>query len=105
MTDAVLDFVRRSRNRALGLTKNFHFRINVTVSHGQSSGFRLVPMLQPSQLYDLDLVLGATAVALGHRNVGMGRDFTVFAKVAGEVTFERLGKDRKQVSVYPVKTA
>ena len=35
-------------------------------------------------------------------NVGIGRDDTLFSKVDGVVRFERLGKDRKQVSVYPV---
>jgi len=33
-------------------------------------------------------------------NVGLGRDYTLFAKIDGTVTFERLGKDRKKVSVY-----
>jgi large subunit ribosomal protein L27 len=33
-------------------------------------------------------------------NVGMGKDFTLFAKIDGVVTFERLDKDRKKVSVY-----
>lgn len=33
-------------------------------------------------------------------NVGMGRDFTIFAKINGVVTFERKGRDRKKVSVY-----
>ena len=32
--------------------------------------------------------------------VGMGKDDTLFATVSGVVRFERLGKDRKQVSVY-----
>ena len=36
-------------------------------------------------------------------NVGIGKDDTVFAKIAGYVKFERVGKDRKQVSVYPNK--
>ena len=35
-------------------------------------------------------------------NVGMGGDNTLFAKVAGVVKFERNGRDKKQVSVYPV---
>ena len=35
-------------------------------------------------------------------NVGCGRDYTLFAKVDGVVTFESFGKDRKRVSVYPV---
>jgi large subunit ribosomal protein L27 len=34
------------------------------------------------------------------QNVGMGRDYTLFAKVDGVVKFEKRGKDRKQVSVY-----
>jgi large subunit ribosomal protein L27 len=34
-------------------------------------------------------------------NVGMGRDFTLFAKVDGVVAFEQFGKDKKRVSVYP----
>ena len=33
-------------------------------------------------------------------NVGKGSDDTLFAKVNGVVRFERLGRDRKQVSVY-----
>ncbi len=33
-------------------------------------------------------------------NVGMGSDNTLFAKVNGRVKFERLGRDRKKVSVY-----
>jgi large subunit ribosomal protein L27 len=35
------------------------------------------------------------------RNVGIGRDDTLFALVDGVVKFERKGRDRKQVSVYP----
>ena len=34
-------------------------------------------------------------------NVGLGKDYTLFAKVNGVVTFERVGKTGKQVSVYP----
>ena len=33
-------------------------------------------------------------------NVGMGKDFTLFAKIDGTVAFERMGRDRKRVSVY-----
>ncbi len=36
-------------------------------------------------------------------NVGRGGDDTLFAKVDGVVKFERKGKDRKQVSVYPTE--
>lgn len=34
-------------------------------------------------------------------NVGLGKDDTLFALIDGVVKFERLGKDRKQASVYP----
>ena len=34
-------------------------------------------------------------------NVGTGKDWTLFALVDGIVKYERSGKDRKQVSVYP----
>ncbi len=34
-------------------------------------------------------------------NVGRGKDDTLFAKVDGIVRFERKGRDKKQVSVYP----
>ncbi len=33
-------------------------------------------------------------------NVGMGKDHTLFAKIDGVVKYERLGKDKKKVSVY-----
>ena len=36
-------------------------------------------------------------------NVGIGKDDTLFALVDGTVRFERMGKDRKKVSVYPVE--
>ncbi len=34
-------------------------------------------------------------------NVGIGKDDTLFAKETGIVTFERYGRSRKRVSVYP----
>jgi large subunit ribosomal protein L27 len=33
-------------------------------------------------------------------NVGMGKDYTLFAKIDGLVAYERLGRSRKKVSVY-----
>ena len=36
-------------------------------------------------------------------NVGIGSDDTLYAKVTGKVKFERLGRDKKKVSVYPVE--
>ena len=36
-------------------------------------------------------------------NVGIGSDDTLFATIDGTVRFERMGKDRKRVSVYAVE--
>ena len=33
-------------------------------------------------------------------NVGMGKDHTLYAKIDGVIKYERLGRDKKQVSVY-----
>ena len=38
-------------------------------------------------------------------NVGLGRDFTLFAKIDGQVTFEWALKGKRKVSVYPVEAA
>ena len=35
-------------------------------------------------------------------NVGTGSDFTLFALVDGHVKYERLGKDRKKISILPL---
>ncbi|MDE7167406.1 MAG: 50S ribosomal protein L27 [Clostridia bacterium] len=35
-------------------------------------------------------------------NVGIGKDDTLFALIDGTVKFERVGRDGKQVSIYPV---
>jgi len=34
------------------------------------------------------------------KNVGMGRDFTLFAQIDGIVRYERVGKDRRQVHIF-----
>ncbi|MEG0831730.1 MAG: 50S ribosomal protein L27, partial [Acidaminococcaceae bacterium] len=36
-------------------------------------------------------------------NVGIGSDYTIFALVEGQVAFERKGRDKRQISVYPVE--
>ena len=38
-------------------------------------------------------------------NVGLGKDYTIFATVDGEVKFEWATKGRRRVSVYPVEVA
>lgn len=44
-----------------------------------------------------------TKIHPGH-NVGIGSNDSLFALVDGRVKYERLGRDKKQVSVYPVET-
>ena len=39
------------------------------------------------------------------KNVGVGRDHTLFALVTGTLKFERVGKDRTKASVYPAEAA
>lgn len=34
-------------------------------------------------------------------NVGMGKDFTIFSKIDGIVTYERMGREKKRVKVLP----
>lgn len=38
-------------------------------------------------------------------NVGLGKDYTIFAKIDGVVKFERYDKTRKKVSVYAAAEA
>jgi large subunit ribosomal protein L27 len=38
-------------------------------------------------------------------NVGTGKDYTLWARVDGVVKFERYGRDRQKISVYPSATA
>jgi large subunit ribosomal protein L27 len=61
-----------------------------------------------TKIYDGELVKAGMIIVrqLGTRihageNVGMGRDFTLFAKAPGYVKFEHIAHDKKRVSVYP----
>ncbi|SEK33984.1 MULTISPECIES: 50S ribosomal protein L27 [Stigmatella] len=38
-------------------------------------------------------------------NVKLGRDYTLYSTVDGVVKYERLGRDRKKVSVYPAEAS
>jgi large subunit ribosomal protein L27 len=37
------------------------------------------------------------------KNVGMGRDYTLFALIDGTVRYERMDKERKRVAVLPAQ--
>ena len=58
--------------------------------------------------YDGEKVLGGNIIVRQRgtkihpgKNVGIGDDDTLYAKVSGVVKFERVGRDGKKVSVYP----
>ena len=62
--------------------------------------------------YDGELVTGGTIIirqlgTLIHPglNVGMGRDYSLFAKIPGRVKFTRWGKDRKKAHIIPIEEA
>jgi large subunit ribosomal protein L27 len=38
-------------------------------------------------------------------NVGLGRDYTIFATIDGYVKYEAIRGERKQISVYPERTS
>ncbi len=38
-------------------------------------------------------------------NVGLGKDYTLYSLIDGEVKFEPVRRDKKQVSVYPAASA
>jgi large subunit ribosomal protein L27 len=68
-------------------------------SHGQRRGVKVFAGQLAKAGNILVRQLG-TRVHPG-KNVGMGRDFTLFAKIDGVVRYERVGKDRRQVHVFP----
>ena len=67
-----------------------------------SSGKRLGVKRYDGQVVTAGSILvrqRGTTVHAGN-NVGCGKDYTLFALIEGVVKFERLGKDRKKVSIY-----
>jgi large subunit ribosomal protein L27 len=67
-----------------------------------SAGKRLGVKRFGSQLVNAGSIIirqRGTSIHPGN-NVGVGKDYTIFSKIDGVVTFERLGKYKKQVSVY-----
>ena len=59
--------------------------------------------------YDTELVTAGSIIVRQRgtkfqagNNVGVGRDYTLYALVEGTVKFEQVRRDKKQASVYPV---
>ena len=68
-------------------------------SHGQRRGVKVFGGQTVSAGTIIVRQLG-TKIHPG-KNVGLGKDYTIFSKIDGVVTFERFDKTRKKVSVYP----
>ncbi len=72
-------------------------------SHGQRRGVKVFGGEQVRAGYIIIRQLG-TRIHPG-KNVGMGRDYTLFAKIDGLVRYERMGRDRKRVAILPALPA
>ena len=72
---------------------------NGGVSNAQSLGTKMHAgqIAKPGNIIDLQR---GTHLHPG-LNVKIGKDDTLFAVAEGRVAFERLGRDKRQVSVYP----
>ncbi|HPQ59993.1 MAG TPA: 50S ribosomal protein L27 [Syntrophales bacterium] len=68
-------------------------------SHGQRRGVKVFGGQTVSAGTIIVRQLG-TKIHPG-KNVGLGKDYTIFSKIDGVVTYERFDKTRKKVSVYP----
>ncbi len=69
-----------------------------------SAGRRLGAKLADGQLAKAGAIIyrqRGTRIYPG-KNVGLGKDHTLFALVEGTVKYERSGKDKKKVSVYEI---
>lgn len=87
-----LNIQRFAHVKAQGSTKN----------NRDSAGRRLGAKLSDGQTCNAGSIIyrqRGTKIYPG-QNVGMGKDHTLFAKASGVVKYERLGKNKKKVSVY-----
>ena len=94
------------KKRVLNLQLFAHVKAQGSTDNGRdSAGRRLGAKRSDGQMVTAGNILyrqRGTKIYPG-TNVGMGKDHTLFAKVDGIVRFERLGRDKKKVSVYEVK--
>ena len=90
----------------LDIQKFAHVKAQGSTHNGRdSAGRRLGAKAADGEVVSAGSILyrqRGTKIYAG-KNVGMGVDHTLFAKIDGVVKFERLGKDKKQVSVYEEK--
>ncbi|MBR1817877.1 MAG: 50S ribosomal protein L27 [Bacilli bacterium] len=91
---------------SLNLQRFAHVKAQGSTQNGRdSAGRRLGAKAADGQMVSAGSILyrqRGTKIYPG-TNVGMGKDHTLFAKIDGIVRFERLGRDKKKVSVYEAK--
>ena len=82
-----------------------HKKAGGSTSNGRDSN----PKMLGVKRFGGQMVLGGTILVrqrgtriLPGNNVGLGRDYTIFTKIDGQVQFEWAAKVRRKVSVYPV---
>lgn len=90
----------------LDIQKFAHVKAQGSTHNGRDSeGRRLGAKAADGELVSAGSILyrqRGTKIYPG-KNVGIGVDHTLFAKISGYVKFERKGRDKKQVSVYETK--
>ncbi len=87
----------------LNIQRFAHVKAQGSTRNGRDSrGRRLGAKLSDGQTCTAGAIIyrqRGTKIYPGN-NVGMGKDHTLFSKIDGVVKFERLGKNKKKVSVY-----
>ena len=87
----------------LNIQRFAHVKAQGSTRNGRDSrGRRLGAKLSDGQVCNAGAIIyrqRGTKIYPG-TNVGMGKDHTLFSKIDGVVKYERLGKDKKKVSVY-----
>jgi large subunit ribosomal protein L27 len=69
---------------------------------GSNAQFRGVKVYGGEQINAGGILVRQVGMTLAPgRNVGLGKDFTLFALVTGTVKYEHVNKTKKRVSVYP----
>ena len=91
---------------SLNLQRFAHVKAQGSTQNGRdSAGRRVGAKAADGQMVSAGSILyrqRGTKIYPG-TNVGMGKDHTLFSKIDGIVRFERLGRDKKKVSVYEAK--
>jgi large subunit ribosomal protein L27 len=91
---------------SLDIQRFAHVKAQGSTHNGRDSeGRRLGAKVADGQLINAGSIIyrqRGTKIYPG-KNVGMGKDHTLFALVKGTVKFERCGRDKKKVSVYEEK--